>query len=183
MYKYAKGQKTCRKCKETKDYRSYYKALGNTDGYENQCRPCKNNSRDPATRRKAVAMWRKKRIETGYYGVCKGCKENLRRNENNPSKERYCMSCNVGEVHQSWKGGYRNADGYVVVSKGKLQHRVVMEQYLGRQLTKDENVHHINGVRDDNRIDNLELWNTSQPCGQRIADKVKWARQILEQYT
>jgi len=58
-----------------------------------------------------------------------------------------------------------------------------MEEYLCRKLEKDENVHHINGVRTDNRIENLELWNTSQPSGQRIADKVKWAKEILERYT
>ena len=57
-----------------------------------------------------------------------------------------------------------------------------MEEDLGRPLRKEENVHHINGIKIDNRLKNLELWSTSQPPGQRVADKVKWAKQILKEY-
>ena len=45
-----------------------------------------------------------------------------------------------------------------------------MEEKLGRKLVKGESVHHINGVRDDNRPENLELWITFQPYGQRASD-------------
>jgi hypothetical protein len=57
-----------------------------------------------------------------------------------------------------------------------------MEQQLGRKLLPGENVHHRNGVKTDNRSDNLELWSTSQPYGQRVEDKVQWAREILMLY-
>lgn len=72
----------------------------------------------------------------------------------------------------------------VLVAPGKraFEHRLVIEQMLGRPLRRDENIHHINGVRDDNRLENLELWSTWQPCGQRVADKVAWARDLLALY-
>lgn len=85
-----------------------------------------------------------------------------------------------------------NAAGYIAIYEPEnpnstvngyvLEHRKVMAETLGRPLVPCENVHHKNGIRHDNTPNNLELWNTKQPIGQRPEDKVSYALEILRLY-
>ena len=82
--------------------------------------------------------------------------------------------------------------GYVLVFdrplgvKGRrrvLEHRKVMEEYIGRKLFPHEQIHHLDHDRQNNAIENLEIWSTNQPTGARLTDKLKWVEKTIEQYS
>lgn len=87
-----------------------------------------------------------------------------------------CLTKLGYKVFRKTNHPYANKGGNI------FEHTWVMCHHLGRPLAKHENVHHRNGIRDDNRIENLELWSKSQPPGQRVEDKIKWCIEFLEEY-
>jgi hypothetical protein len=90
---------------------------------------------------------------------------------------------NVGLRSKAGKG--LNKNGYVVLytpEGPKLEHRVVMQNILGRPLKKNETVHHKNGIRSDNRPENLELWAGNHGPHQRVEDLITFAKNLLTEH-
>lgn len=98
-------------------------------------------------------------------------------------------------VQHGWTvtgNGCLNADGYRLIkvnghpnafANGMIgEHRFVMSGHLGRPLHTDESVHHKNGIRTDNRIENLELRTRYHGKGQSVTDRIADAIMILERY-
>ena len=160
--------KICSACRSEKVLEQFNRNGRSRDGYANQCADCLNEAR------------RKYRAKLGVCtidgcttravgGISSGamCNTHYRRKAHGED-----MSKPIRPVAARGEG-HLNSDGYrvrMVNGQTIREHRLVMEKILGRCLWPEENVHHKNGIRDDNRPENLELWVTHQPKGRRVDD-------------
>lgn len=126
-----------------------------------------------------------------WWCECQACHDRKRVLVQGPHLRRgHTRSCGciwagaVTAANQKRRHGFI-CDGYRrigVDGRYMFEHRIVVERDLGRALESYETIHHKNGNRTDNRLENLEVWNSQQPHGQRVEDKVAWAVEILRRY-
>lgn len=167
----------CKKCVTHRIYKRYLEK--NREHIKERSRIFRENNRKLAQERSKRSFEKKR----DHY--IQKRRENYRRKHGIPLDDPF-VKRKAGEGNidaQGYKTITKRGHPNQMDAKGRIrEHIFVMANHLGRALTKKESVHHKNGIRDDNRIENLELWHRGQPPGQRVQDKIDWAIAFLNQY-
>lgn len=174
--------KTCRTCEVDKSLDEFAIAKTTKDGRRGSCKGCeaqrgrrRYHERKTGERSCAVEWCERSEYQLGY---CTAHYQRVRA-YGDPLADKPIRDRGKGCLT---KDGYRLVADPMRRGRQVLQHRMIMEHHLGRKLHPDETVHHKNGIRDDNRVENLELWSSRHPRGQRVEELLAWAQEIIERY-
>ena len=171
---YGPPMKRCNRCGLTKELTDFNREKMAPDGHRYSCRDSDCARRRELARKdsRPCSVEGCTKARRGYTLHCSMHAARLRRTgETGPAA---LLRRPNGEPHPT-------TSGYLAIGS-QYAHRVVMAEHLGRELFAHETVHHRNGDRWDNNPANLALWSSWQPSGQRVVDKIEWAKELLRLY-
>lgn len=171
--------KKCNTCNEEKSLTKFRKTNGNRS---DRCMQCAKGTRMSRANFGRTCLVKTCEREPTWKGYCNAHYQRVQKYGDPFENTPILHKDGSGSIHNGYRRLYRPEHPNASKTGSIAEHTVIMTEYLGRALVKGENVHHINGDKLDNRLDNLEIWNTNQPPGQRAEDKVAYAIEILKLY-